>query len=149
MVACWHPEQGRLGPVHHHQALGALVLHRVVHVHDVGGPLEDRAHLAGDGDLALVVQAVDLRHQRGQHRRPGRDLHDLGVAVVRAGDLLQGGAQRPGDGVALAVAIVLVHQIDLDVPQVGPLAQVVLAHQAVEVDGCGGAGIGLVVGDLR
>ena len=49
----------------------------------------------------------------------------------------------------LAVAIVLVHQIDLDVPQVRPLAQVILAHQAVEVDGGGGAGIGLVVRDLR
>ena len=43
---------------------------------------------------------------------------------------------------------VLVDQVDLEVADLAAAAQVVLAHQAVEVDRRGRAGIGLVVGHL-
>jgi hypothetical protein len=43
-------------------------------------------------------------------------------------------AHRHGDLVALAAALVLADQVDLDVAHLGLGAQVVLAHQAVEVD---------------
>ena len=49
---------------------------------------------------------------------------------------------------ALAVALGLVEQVDLDVADVRTLAQVVLAHEAVEVDRRGGADVDLVVDDL-
>ena len=43
----------------------------------------------------------------------------------------------------------LVFQVYLDVAHLAAAAQVVLAHQAVEVDRPGGARVGLVVGHLR
>ncbi len=49
---------------------------------------------------------------------------------------------------ALALALGLVDEVDLDVADVGAAAQVVLAHQAVEVDRRGRAGVDLVVGHL-
>lgn len=42
-----------------------------------------------------------------------------------------------------AVALVFVHQGDLNVPKVGLLAQVILAHQAVKADGRGAASVDL------
>ncbi len=143
------PEAGGLGAIHHDQELIRRVFDRVVDVDDIGGVAEGPAHLLGDGDLARIVDAVDLSHQRREHRRSGRDLDDLGVAVVLACDGLQWLAQAHGDGVALVVAMVLVDQVDLDVAQMRALAQIVLAHQAVEVDRRGGAGVDLIVGHLR
>ncbi|MNN90524.1 hypothetical protein D3C81_2084840 [compost metagenome] len=49
---------------------------------------------------------------------------------------------------ALALSVVAVDQVDLQVAQVGALAQVVLPHQTVEIDRCGGAGVALVVANL-
>ena len=49
---------------------------------------------------------------------------------------------------ALVAAIGFTHQVNLDVPQLSACTQVVLAHQAVEVDGRSGADIGLVMRDL-
>jgi len=65
--------------------------------------------------------------------------------------LADGGERRPRgdrDLVALAVPLMLVHQVDLDVAEFRPGAQVVLPHQPVEVDRRRGAGIDLVVGHL-
>ena len=47
---------------------------------------------------------------------------------------------------ALAVALVLVHEVHLQIAVFRLLPQVVLAHEAVEVDRGRGAGVGLVVG---
>ena len=44
--------------------------------------------------------------------------------------------------------MMLVDQVDLQVADLAAAAQVVLAHEPVEVDRRGGAGIGLVVGDF-
>ena len=52
------------------------------------------------------------------------------------------------DRMALAAAFALGRQVDLDVALVGLIAQIVVAHQPVEVEGRGGAGIGLERGDL-
>jgi hypothetical protein len=49
---------------------------------------------------------------------------------------------------ALAVAMALFDQIDLDVAELGALPQVILAHQTVEIDRCGSSGISLVVAHL-
>ena len=64
-------------------------------------------------------------------------------------DRLQRRPHTRGDCMALFAAVVLVDQVHLDVADLAAATQVVLPNQAVEVDGCGRAGIGLVVGDLR
>jgi hypothetical protein len=61
----------------------------------------------------------------------------------------QRGTRRARDVVALAAAVMLVDQVDLQVADVGALAQVVLPHQAVEVDRRRGAGVALHAGDFR
>jgi hypothetical protein len=71
------------------------------------------------------------------------------LAPWAAADLRQSGAHRQGDVVGLPVAQRLVHQIHLDVALVRLAAQVVLAHQAVEVDRRRGAGVELVVLHFR
>jgi hypothetical protein len=87
-------EARRLGAIDHHQDLVRRVLDRVVDVDDVGGVSKASAHLLGDGDLAVVVDAVDLGHQRREHRRAGRDLDDLGVAVVASAMACSGSRSR-------------------------------------------------------
>ena len=49
---------------------------------------------------------------------------------------------------ALLVAVVLVDKIDLNVADLTARAQVILAHQSIEVDRGGGACVGLVIGHL-
>ena len=129
------------------QPLGRC-LHRVVHVHDVRRGAEDFAHLLGGGDLAGIVQAVDFRHQRRHHRWAGRYFHHLDVGVVLVPDLLQRATHRQGNLVAFALAMLFVHQVDLNVADVGPGAQVILPDQTVEVDRRGGPGVDLIVGDF-
>ena len=46
------------------------------------------------------------------------------------------------------VAIVFVHQVDLDVADIAAASQVILPNQTIEVDRRGGACIDLVVGDF-
>jgi hypothetical protein len=69
-------------------------------------------------------------------------------ALWRLADGFQLGAQALRNRVALFAAVVLVHQVDLQVALLGIGAQVVLAHQAVEGDGRGRARIGLHVAHL-
>ena len=107
-----------------------------------------RAHRLGDLAPAVGLGAVDLGDERRQHRRARRHFDHLDVGAVALADGLQRGAHARGDGVALLAAVVLVDQVHLQVADLAAAAQVVLAHQAVEVDRRGGAGVGLVVGDL-
>ena len=97
---------------------------------------------------ALGFRPVDLGHQRRQHRRAGRHLDQLDVGAQAPADLLQAGPQPLDDGVTLLRAMRLVQQRHLQVAHLAAAAQVVLPHQAVEVDGRSRAGIGLVVAHL-
>jgi hypothetical protein len=108
------------------------------------GLFQARGHLLAAG----LVGAVDLGHQRALHRRAGRHLHHLQLAAVARRDGVELRAQALRDGVALLVAVRLVDQVDLQVTLLGVGAQVVLAHQAVEGDRAGGAGIALQVAHL-
>jgi hypothetical protein len=120
---------------------------RIVHIHDVRRGAEQRAAPRwATANLTGIIQAVDFRHQRRHHRRAGRHFDHLDVGVVALADLLQGPAHGQRDVVALAVTVLLVDQVDLDIADVGPGAQVVLPDQAVEIDRRGGAGVDLIVG---
>ena len=139
----------RLVLEHAHHELRRVVVDAVVDGDDVGRGGERAAHLFRQGHLPGVVGAVDLGHDRRQHRRSGRHLHHLDLRAMGRGDLLERRAHRLRDLVGLAVAMMLVDQVDLDVALRGQLAQVVLPHQAVEVDRARDAGVGLVVLHFR
>ena len=59
------------------------------------------------------------------------------------------GAQSLGNHMALVTAVLLVHQVDLQVSLLGFGAQVILAHKPIEGDGRRRAGIGLQVQHFR
>ena len=100
-------------------------------------------------DAALLRRPVDLGHQRLQHRRTGRHFGHLDARAVALGDRQQALPHLLGDLVALQLALALAEQVHLDVGHVRPAAQVVVAHQAVEVVRRGRADVGLEVDHLR
>ena len=121
----------------------------VVHIDDVRRLLEGLPYALRDLQLARIIEAVDLGDERRQHRRAGRHLDDFHVGAEAPADLLQRLAHGCGDLMRLALAQVLVEQVDLDVALVRGAPQVVLTHEAVEIDRSGSASVDLVVGDFR
>ena len=145
-----HRDAERFGALALHPQKGARRVHcqRGVDRDDVRGGGKGLGHLGRQTLAAGLVRAVDLGHQRADHRWAGRHLDQLELGAVAGGDLLQRRAQALGDRVALLVAVLLVDQVDLQVTLLGIGAQVVLAHQAVEGDRAGGAGVALQVQHL-
>ena len=84
--------------------------------------------------LLLVVGPVDLGDDRRHHRRARRHFGDLDRRSELASDGSQFIAYAAGNFVAGTFAAVLVDEIDLDIAGIAVAAQVVLPHQAVEVD---------------
>ena len=134
--------------VHQQAILGLVVFHVPIHVHHAVGALPQVADAPRDSDPLLERRPVDLRHQRFEHRRPGRHFRHLDA---RSEALRDGQETLPhlfGDLVALQFAIALGQQVDLDIGHVRTAAHVIVAYQAVEVVGGGGAHVGLQVDDL-
>ena len=143
-----YAQQGGFAPVHQQELARCIHDAAVVHIDDAGRLFKDGAHGLGHAQAPCGFRAIDFSNQGGKYRRSGRHFHHLHVGAHPAADLLQRRAHTGGNGVALIGAVVLVHQIDLDVAHFATSAQIVLAHQTVEIDRRGGAGIGLVVGHL-
>ena len=113
---------------------------RVVDLRDPRLDAKTPGHRAGGGDqvvVGVVRPAVDLGHQRGEHRRARRQLDDLEPRVVSLGQRRQAVVQPQRDGVALRVAVLLADEVDPHLGVVRHLPQVVVPHQAVEVDRAG------------
>ena len=108
-----------------------------------------RARLLGDVDLAVVVGAIDLGDEGRLHGRAGRHLDDLDVAAVLPGDRLRSARAPTARSSWLLRCLCACRPGSPGCRRLGAAAQVVLAHQAVEIDRRGGAGVGLVVADLR
>ncbi len=145
------PRQGRLLPVGDENEAALGIFHRVIHIphlvftghafpHQLGG-----RRLFGVGNPRL---GIDLGGEGGDDRRPRRQFDDFEESAVIPGDARQIVAQAQGDGVALHIARAFVRQVDANVGDVRPLAQVIVAHQTVEIHGAGGADVGLKVGHL-
>ena len=135
--------------VHQQAVLRLVVLHVPVHIHHAIGALPQIANLSGDADAALLRRPVDLGHQRLQHGRTGRHLGHLDARAKAIGDGQQALAHLLGDLVALQFAIVLAEQVHLDIGDVRSAAQIVMAHQAVEVERRGRAHVGLEIDHFR
>ena len=139
-------ERGRARLVDPDAFLRRAVLDRVVDAHDFLVPTEFRADALRHRVTSGLVGTIDFGDERREDRGAGRHFHHLDPGAEACGDTLELRAQGARDLMALAVALVLVHEVHLQIAVFRLLPQVVLAHEAVEVDGCRGAGVGLVVG---
>ena len=115
----------------------------IVHVDDKVHRTEGRADSARRLAPRRGVGAVDLGHQGRQNGRPRRHLNHLDGGSFRHRQAGQPAARVERDGVALTVALVLGPQVDLELAVPGPVAQVRVTHQAVEVERRRRARIGL------
>ena len=95
------------------------------------------------------IRSVDLGDDGLQNWRSRGHLHhrDSGPEILRDGG--QQFARRTGDRVTAVLAFALIEQHDLDVALPGLAAQIVVAHQSIEVERRSGANVGLQGGDLR
>ena len=124
--------------VHEEAILRLVVLHVPIHVHHAIGAFPQVANLSGDTDAALLRRSVDLGHQGLKNRRTGRHLGHLDARAKAFGDGQEAKAHLLGDLVALQFAVVLAEQVYLNIGDVRAAAQIIVAHQAVEViRGCG------------
>ena len=137
-----------LGAVNREHPALHLSLAAIIDIDDVGSLFEDGANLAGNRQLPRIIDAVDLRDQWRQHRRARRHFDNPDICRIGIADALQRFAQGLGDLMAVAVTLRLVPQVELNIGQVGCVAQVVLAHQSIEIDRRRGADIGLVINHL-
>ena len=137
-----------LAAVHQQQLARCSRNAAVIDVHHAVGLFKDGAYGLGHAAPAFGIGTINFSHDGCHHRWAWRHLHHFDVGTPALTNGLQLGAQPCGNGVALRFALVLFHQLDLDVTHLAASAKVVLTHQAVEVDGRGRTGIRLVIGHL-
>ena len=128
--------------------LRLIVFHIPVHIDHAGGLLEDVANLPRDLDLAVLRGAVNFGNHSFEHRRAGRHFGDLDAGAEMPGHGNQLLAHALGDVVALELALRLSNKVHLDIGDIGPAPQEVMAHQAIEVVRRGDARVGLEIDDL-
>ena len=144
-----HAVQRGLVQIDHHVVLGLRIFDVPVHIHHAGRRLEDLLDLLRQLHLLLVVGPIHFRHQRLQHRRPGRNLGHLQPRTVLVADRDQPRPQPLGDVVALRAALMAVQQVHLDVRLVRAAPQEIMPHQSVEVVWPRRARVNLVVHHFR
>ena len=120
----------------------------VVDVDDIGHGVEDRLHALGHAAAGRRVRSVDLGQQGGHDGRPRGRLDHLDHGALRQGEAGQPPAQIQGDGVAVAATRVLRRQPHRQIAHLGLVPQIVVTHEAVEIEGRSGSGIGVDRGDL-
>ena len=123
-------------------------LDEVVFVHHVAGLGKNFSQIFGNLTAGCGVGSVDFSHQRLQHGRSRRHFHHLDIGPHRLGDRRQHFACCNGHFMRTAVAHGFVQQLNLDIALPGFLAQVIMAHQTVEVERRRRTGIGLNRGDF-
>jgi hypothetical protein len=120
-----------------------------VSVDDEVDRLERFAHFGREVAPAFSVRPVDLGDERREHRRPGGNLDHLERRPRRQRKVVEPAANVEGDRVARPVALRLVEEVDREVALFGVGADVIVAHQAVEVERRRRPGIGLNRHELR
>jgi len=127
-----------------HLLLIVLAVH--VHIHHANGFCHDCFDLRGNAEAAGVIRTVDFGHQSSQHRRTGRYFSHFYPGAVLVGNALYQRTNPLGNGMRLVLPLFLPQEINLDISQIAPFAQVVVPHQAVEVERGTGADIHLEIG---
>ena len=91
---------------------------------------------------------VDFGDECLQHRRTGRHFGHGHAGVELRRNLRHARPDALGDVVAPRLALVFTDEVDLQVGDIRATAHEIVTHQAVEIEGCGGAHVNLVVSDL-
>src|SRR5487761_2283356 len=104
---------------------------------------EDFFDLPGDRPSRCRVRPVDFSEQGRKHRRPGRHLDDLDAGARGNADGLEALPEIERDVVAYALAIGACGKIDLQLAQLGSFTNIIVTHQAVEIERRRRAGVGL------
>src|SRR5262249_16950959 len=115
--------------------LRLIVFHMPVDIDHAFSLLEDLANLARDLNLAPLRRAINLGDHGFEHRRAGRYFGHLDAGSRAPGYRDQLLTDELGYIVTLELAQRLSDEVHLDVGDIGPVAQEVVAHQAVEVAG--------------
>lgn len=101
------------------------------------------AELPRDFYLAMLIGGHKFRRQCLEHRRAGRHFGDLDPGPEMLGHRGQLRAHSFSDVVALELALRLSDQVHLDVGDIGPAPQEVMANEPIEVVRRGYTGVGL------
>ncbi len=121
----------------------SLLADRIVDIDDERYFGEDLLHFGSDGPARCRVRPVDFSEKSGEHGRPRRHLDDLDAGAGRRVDRLQALAQIQCDVVARSLAVGARGKVDLQFAKFGPLPQVIVANETVEIERRRRAGIGL------
>ena len=141
--------EGRLFLIDGKDLAVAFRLPEPIDIDHPGRSGEDLFHLCRQFYPGSIGWPIDLGDQGLQYRRAGRHLGHRHSCPVFGGNLRQRRANPGGDIVALQVAGVFRLEIDLDIGDGRAAAHEIVADQAVEIIGRGGADIDLVIGDRR
>ena len=111
--------------------------------------MKDGFKLLGHLTSAFGGRAINFCNDGGKHRRARRHLDHFDVGIKARADCLQCRAHPGSNVMTLVVAMMLVEQVNLNITDMAAGAQIVLTHQAVEVNRRGGTRVGLIILYLR
>ena len=120
----------------------------VVHVHNVRNGRENLAQLQRNGAAGLGIRAVNLGQKGGHDRWAGRRFHHLHRSAFGQVQRQNTRPQVQSDVMAFAVALTLGREVHLQIAIARLVAQIIVPHQAVEVERRRCARMGLDRDDL-
>ena len=124
------------------------LLHQVVHIDHPRRAGENGGQLVGGLSTDGGIRPVNFGHQGLQNGWPRRHLNHRNARAQCLRQRRQNLTRRAGDLVAGTFPRPFVQKLDLHIPVPGVLTQVIVAHQAIEIERRGRAGIGLDRHDL-
>ena len=144
-----HSRQGSFFLVDSENVFLLVVLHLPVHIdHAVRLP-EYVPDLTGDCKPRFLIRPVHFGHQGRQHRRTGRNLGDFKPGPVPVGDFLELRSYPLRQVMGLCRPFPLRDEIHLKFGDVRTTAQVIMAHESVEIERRADPDVGLEMGHFR
>ncbi len=140
--------QRRLFLVYHEFDLRLVGLDIPVRVHDAGRVVENINDLLRQLQTVLLGRPVNFSDQGLQHRRAGRHFGHGNPCAKFRGDFRHARTHPLGDVVALRLAFVFRHEVDLQIRHVRATPHEVVAHEAVEIERRRDAGVNFVIRHL-
>ena len=132
------PVAGRLVAIHPEEKLILGRLDGIIHIHHPGFLAHPGAHEFSRGNqliIRLVRAAIDLGYQRGQHGGPGRQFNQFEAG---AGPFSQGRYLIPDPKhqcMTIHFAFLAGQQADAHIRHIGPLPQIIMPDQPIEIHG--------------
>ena len=137
--------QRRLFLVYHEFHLRLIGLDIPIRVHHAGRGMKNINDLLRQLQTVFLGRPVNFSHQCLQHGRARRHFGNRDAGTEFRGDLRHARTHAFGNVMALRLALVFRHQIDLHVGHVRAPPHEVVTHEAVEVEGRRDARINFVI----